>query len=85
MITLDLAELYHASVITNDDIKNATPITVTYAATLNKEATAGIYVNKAQVVYTDGDSYEGSSMDTVWVRTYALDVFKYPEFMDWRS
>lgn len=79
MITLDLAELYHASVITNDDIKNATPITVTYAATLNKEATAGIYVNKAQVVYTDGDSYEGSSMDTVWVRTYALDVFKYDQ------
>lgn len=79
MITLDLAELYHAGVITNDDIKNTTPITVTYAATLNKEATAGIYANKAQVVYTDGDSYEGSSMDTVWVRTYALDVFKYDQ------
>lgn len=74
-VTLDLAALYHANVITNEDIQGATPITVTYTATLSEDATAESYTNAAQVVYPDGQS----SMDMVWVKTYAIKVFKYDQ------
>lgn len=74
-VTLDLAALYHAGVITNDDIEGATAITVTYTATLSEKATANCYTNTAQVTYPDGYS----TPDTVWVKTYAINVFKYDQ------
>ena len=74
-ITLDLVKLYEAGIIKSNDIANATAITVTYAATLKADTTAGIYTNKAQVGYPEGSS----SMDTVTVKTYAIRVFKYDQ------
>lgn len=75
LVTLDLVKLYEAGVITPDDVTKATPITVTYTATLREGTTAGVYTNSAQVAYPDGQS----SSDTVMVRTYAIKVFKYDQ------
>ena len=75
-ISLDLVALYEAGVITDDDIENATSITVTYDATLSEEATAGTYKNKAWV--TAPNEWK-TSEDIVSVNTYALDIFKYDQ------
>ena len=74
-ISLDLVALYEAGVITNDDIKKAMPIVVTYDATLSEEATAGSYENTAWVTAPRWET----SKDIVSVNTYALDIFKYDQ------
>ena len=77
-ISLDLVELYEeeAGVITDDDIKNATLITVTYDATLSEEAKAGRYENTAWVTAPKDWT---TSKDIVYVNTYAIDIFKYDQ------
>ena len=75
-IALDLAALYEADVITDDDIENATFITVTYDATLSADATAGSYKNTAWV--TAPKDWK-TSEDIVYVNTYAIDIFKYDQ------
>lgn len=75
-IALDLAKLYEADVITDDDIKNATLITVTYDATLSADATAGTYENTAWVTAPNDWT---TSKDIVYVNTYAIDIFKYDQ------
>lgn len=74
-ISLDLVKLYEAGVITKEDIEKATPITVTYDATLSKEAEAGTYENTAWVTAPDWTT----SKDIVSVNTYAIDIFKYDQ------
>ena len=74
-IAIDLAALYEAGVITDDDIKNATLITVTYDATLSADATAGSYENTAWVTAPKWET----SKDIVYVNTYAIDIFKYDQ------
>lgn len=75
-LALDLAALYEDGVIKDADIKNATPITVTYDATLSEEAKAGRYENTAWV--TAPKDWE-TSKDIVYVNTYAIDIFKYDQ------
>ncbi len=74
-IALDLATLYEAGVITDADIENATPITVTYDATLSADATAGSYENTAWVTAPEW----ATEKDIVYVNTYAVDIFKYDQ------
>lgn len=74
-ITLDLVNLYEMGAITEEDIDNATPITVTYTATLAEDATAGEYLNTAWVTYPEGESEK----DTVTVKTYGISIFKYDQ------
>ena len=74
-ISLDLAALYKDSVITKEDIEKATPIVVTYDATLSKEAEAGSYENTAWVTAPKWTSEK----DIVSVNTYAIDIFKYDQ------
>ena len=74
-ITLDLVDLYEKGAITDADIENATPIVVTYTATLSDDATAGNYVNTAWVTYPEGETEE----DTVTVKVYRLSIFKYDQ------
>ena len=74
-LALDLAALYEDGVIKDADIKNATPITVTYDATLSEEAKAGRYENTAWVTAPDWKTSE----DIVYVNTYAIDIFKYDQ------
>lgn len=74
-ITLDLIKLYDMGHITDQDIEEATPITVEYDATLSTNATAGRYENTAWVTYP-GDE---SEKDIVQVDTYALDIYKYDQ------
>ncbi len=75
-ISLDLVALYEDGVITDANIEDATPITVTYDATLSEEATAGTYENKAWV--TAPNEWK-TSEDIVYVNTYAIDIFKYDQ------
>lgn len=75
-ISLDLVKLYEAGVITKEDIEKATPITVTYDATLSADAVAGEYENEAWV--TAPNDWE-TSKDIVSVNTYAIDIFKYDQ------
>lgn len=74
-ITLDLVALYESGVITDTDIENATPITVTYSATLKEGTAAGTYHNTAWVAYPEDES----SKDTVDVDTYGIKIFKYDQ------
>ena len=74
-IELDLAALYEAGVITDEDIAKSTPIVVTYTATLNKDVVTGTYPNTAWVTYEGGETEE----DTVNVKTYAIKIFKYDQ------
>ena len=74
-IALDLAALYEAGKITDADIENATPITVTYDATLSAEAVAGEYQNEAWVTAPKWTTEK----DIVYVNTYAIDIFKYDQ------
>lgn len=74
-ITLDLVNLYEMGAITEEDIDNATPITVTYTATLAEDATAGAYLNTAWVTYPEGESEKS----TVTVKTYGISIFKYDQ------
>ena len=74
-ITMDLVDLYEKGAITDEDIENATPIVVTYTATLDKDATAGEYKNTAWVTYESGSSSEV----IVTVETYGLNIFKYDQ------
>ena len=73
-IVIDLVALYD-DIITNADIDNATPIIVTYTATLDEDATAGTYKNTAWVTYKTEESEEV----TVTVDTYGLNIFKYDQ------
>ncbi len=73
-LTIDLAKLY-GSVITDDDIANATPIVVTYTATLAAGTTAGDYYNSAWVSYPNDET----EIDTVTVETFKLNIFKYDQ------
>ena len=73
-ISLDLAALYNADVITEDDL-GVTPITVTYTATLKEGTTAGTYENTAWVSYPNDESEK----DTVNVDTYQIKIFKYDQ------
>lgn len=74
-ITQDLVNLYEMGAITEEDIDNATPITVTYTATLKEDVTAGKYLNTAWVTYPEGESEKS----TVTVKTYGIDIFKYDQ------
>lgn len=74
-ITLDLVNLYEMGAITEEDIDNATPITVTYTATLAEDVTAGEYLNTAWVTYPEGESEKS----TVTVKTYGISIFKYDQ------
>lgn len=74
-IALDLIKLYDMGYITDQNIEEATPITVEYDATLSTNATAGTYENTAWVTYP-GDE---SEKDIVQVDTYALDIYKYDQ------
>ena len=74
-IELDLAALYEAGVITDEDIAKSAPIAVTYTATLNKDVVTGTYPNTAWVTYEGGETEE----DTVNVKTYAIKIFKYDQ------
>lgn len=74
-ISLDLAALYKDGVIADDDIEKATPITVTYDATLSAEAVAGEYENEAWVTAPEWTTEK----DIVYVNTYAIDIFKYDQ------
>lgn len=74
-ILIDLAKLYENGKITVDDIQNATPITVTYTATLADDVAAGTYQNTAWVTYPKGES----SQDTVTVDTFGIKIFKYDQ------
>lgn len=72
-ITLDLVSLYEIGAITDEDIENATSITVTYTAKLNENAEAGNYKNSAWVTYPEGTS----GRPQVTVKTYGITIFKY--------
>ena len=72
-ITMDLIALYKAGIITEEDIASATPITVTYTATLKEDAAAGSYENTAWVTYPTGESEK----PVVTVDTYGITIFKY--------
>lgn len=72
-ITLDLVNLYEMGAITDEDIENATSITVTYTATLNEDAAADNYKNTAWVTYPEGTS----ERPQVTVKTYGINIFKY--------
>ena len=74
-ITLDLVDLYNRGLITDEDISAATPITVTYTATLDKDVTAGEYLNTAWVSYPTDETEK----DTVTVDTYDINIFKYDQ------
>ena len=74
-ISINLIALYEAGVITDADIENATPIVVTYSATLDENATAGDYINTAWVTYPEGQSSES----VVTVKTYGISIFKYDQ------
>ena len=74
-ITIDLVQLYEINVINGDDIENATPITVTFKATLAEGTTAGTYHNNAWVTYPNGES----DKDTVEVETYDIKIYKYDQ------
>ena len=75
-ITIDLAALYEAGVVTEADITNATPIVVTYTATLKEGTTAGTYKNTSWVT-APGDWK--TAVDEVTVKTYAINIFKYDQ------
>ena len=72
-IVIDLITLYENGIITDNDITNATPITVTYTATLNEDAAANSYKNTAWVTYPEGTS----GKPVVTVDTYGITIFKY--------
>ena len=73
-VSVNLAKMYNDNVITEQDL-GVTPITVTYTATLDKDATAGAYLNEAWVHYPDEDS----THDIVPVYTYGINIFKYDQ------
>ena len=75
-ITIDLAALYEAGVVTEADITNATPIVVTYTATLKEGTTAGTYKNASWVTAPGGWK---TAVDEVTVDTYAINIFKYDQ------
>ena len=72
-IVIDLIALYENGIITDEDIASATPITVTYTATLKEDAAAGSYENTAWVTYPTGESEK----PIVTVDTYGITIFKY--------
>ena len=74
-ITVDLVNLYEMGAIDDEDIANATPITVTYTATLEEGTTAGDYYNTAWVSYPNSETEQ----DKVKVETFKIDVFKYDQ------
>lgn len=74
-VLIDLAALEESGIITDKDIDNTTPITVTYKATLKDDVTAGQYTNTAWVSYP-GDETE---KDTATVTTYAISIYKYDQ------
>lgn len=73
-VTVDLAALYEAGLISEDDL-GATPVTVTYTATLKEGTTAGDYYNTAWVSYPNSETEQ----DKVKVETFKIDVFKYDQ------
>ena len=73
-IELNLTDLYVADVFDESDF-GITPITVTYTATLDEDATAGSYNNTAWVV-ANGTESEKS---VVTVNTYAINIYKYDQ------
>ena len=74
-ISMDLAALYEAGKITDADIDNATPIEVSYNATLSGDVINGTYPNTAWVTYEGGQTEE----DIVTVNTYAINIFKFDQ------
>ena len=73
-VTVDLAALYEAGLISEDDL-GVTPVTVTYTATLKEGTTAGDYYNTAWVSYPNSETEQ----DKVKVETFKIDVFKYDQ------
>ena len=73
-VTVDLAALYEAGLISEDDL-GVTPVTVTYTATLKEGTTAGDYYNTAWVSYPNSETEQGK----VKVETFKIDVFKYDQ------
>ena len=78
-ITLDLAKLYELGkekgINIDAYIDNTAPITVTYQATLSKNAVSGQFENKAWVTAPNWKTSE----DVVYVNTYAIKIFKYDQ------
>lgn len=73
-VTVDLAALYEAGLISEDDL-GVTPVTVTYTATLKEGTTAGDYYNTAWVSYPNSETEQ----DKVKVETFKIDIFKYDQ------
>ena len=73
-VSVDLAAMYDAEVITESDF-GVTPITVNYTADLAEDAKAGAYENSSWVSWPE----DHSSTDTVEVLTYGINIFKYDQ------
>lgn len=74
-IAVDLVNLYASGAIDDADISGATPITVTYSATLKDGTTGGTYDNTSWVTYP-GDE---TAKDTASVYVFDLKIFKYDQ------
>ncbi len=73
-VSVDLAAMYDAEVITESDF-GVTPITVNYTADLAEDAKAGAYENSSWVSWPE----DHSSTDTVEVLTCGINIFKYDQ------
>ena len=71
-IKMDLVALYNADVITDEDVQNASEITVEYTAVLAEGATTGAHTNQAWV---DGNG-KPSSKPEVEVDLFGIEVTK---------
>ncbi len=80
-VSMDLVAIYNAGYFTFDEIKECPPIVITYSATLDATATAGVYPNNARVGYKDveGNDRETTIEAPVDVNVYAIKVFKYDQ------
>ena len=74
-VEMDLVRMYQGGIIDDEDIENASEIVVSYTATFSHEATAGRYSNEAWVTAPKWKT----THDTVYVNTYALNIFKYDQ------
>lgn len=80
-VTMDLVQIYLAGgYFTFEEIEKVPAIVITYSATLDANATAGVYSNNARAAYKDVD---GNAQETIApavdVNVYAIKVFKYDQ------
>lgn len=74
-VEMNLVRMYQDGIIDDADIENTSEIVVSYTATFSSEATAGRYSNEAWVTAPKWET----THDTVYVNTYALNIFKYDQ------